>query len=87
MKTGHSGRCKGLYKSRNVVAMRNTPCDKLFNSVFTRAANSVDFYIEFKFKFEFSLFYEFEFDFFIFAGSNSSSSSVKICQVFSEFRK
>ena len=30
-------------------------------SVVTRAANSVDFYIEFKFEFEFSLFYKFEF--------------------------
>ena len=40
----------------------------------TRAANSVDFYIEFKF--EFSLFHEFEFNFefniFIFASSSSS---------------
>ena len=46
-----------------------------------RAANSVDFYIEFKF--EFSLFYEFEFKFefniFIFA----SSSSAKTYQVLS----
>ena len=50
-----------------------------------RAANSVDFYVEFKF--EFSLFCEFEFKFkfniFIFASSSSSSSSVKIYQVFS----
>ena len=42
----------------------------------TRAANLVDFYIEFKF--EFSLFYEFEFNIFIFL----SSSSAKIYQVF-----
>ena len=51
-----------------------------------RAANSVDFYIEFKFDFEFSLFYEFEFkfefDIFIFASSISSLSPVKIYQVF-----
>ena len=44
-----------------------------------RAANSVDFYIEFKF--EFSLFYEFEFSIFIFANSSSSLSPVKIHQV------
>ena len=49
--------------------------------VVTRAANSVDFYIEFKFKF--SSFYEFEFNIFIFASSSSSSSSVEIYQVFS----
>ena len=42
-----------------------------------RAANSVDFCIEFKF----------EFDIFIFASSSSSSSSVKIYQVLFEFRK
>ena len=51
------------------------------SQVLTRAANSVDFYIEF------SLFYEFEFKFefkiFIFASSRSSSSPVKIYQVFS----
>ena len=50
-----------------------------------RAANSVDFCIEFKF--EFSMFCEFEFDIFIFASSSSSSSSVKIYQVLFEFRK
>ena len=52
-------------------------------SVVYRAANSVDFCIEFKFEFEFSLFHEFEFDIFIFASSNSSSSPVKIYQVLS----
>ena len=53
--------------------------------VVSRAANSVDFCIEFKFEFEFefSLFYEFEFDIFIFASSRASSSSVKIYQVLS----
>ena len=57
-------------------------------SLESRAANSVDFCIEFKLKFEFSLFYEFEFslfyefefDIFIFASSSSSSSPVKIYQ-------
>ena len=53
--------------------------DILSRIVATRAANSVDFYIEFKFQFEFSLFYEFECNIFIFA----SSSSMKIYQVFS----
>ena len=43
--------------------------------VLFRAANSVDFYIEFKFEFEFNIF--------IFASSSSSSSPVKIYQVFS----
>ena len=59
------------------------------NGVFrsaTRAANSVDFCIEFKFEFEFSLFYEFEFkfefDIFIFASSSSSSSSMKFIKFF-----
>ena len=51
----------------------------------TRAANSVDFYKEFKFESKFSLFYEFEFD--IFISASSSSSSMKIYQVFFEFRK
>ena len=48
-----------------------------------RAANSVDFCIEFKF--EFSLFceFKFEFDIFIFASSSSNSSPVKIYQVLS----
>ena len=45
----------------------------------TRAANLVEFFIEFKFEFEFSLFCEFEFGIYIFA----SSSPVKIYQVFS----
>ena len=51
----------------------------------TRAANSVNFYIEFKFEFEFSLFYKFEFmfEFNIFIFSSSSLSSAKIYQVFS----
>ena len=53
----------------------------------TRAANSVDFCIEFEFEFKFSLFYEFElkfeFDIFLFACSNSSWSPVKIYQVLS----
>ena len=54
-----------------------------------RAANSVDFFIEFKFEFEFSLFYEFKFKFsiFIFASSSSSSSPVKIYQVFLSLEK
>ena len=49
------------------------------------AANSVDFYVEFKF--EFSMLYEFKFDFniFIFASSSLSSSFEKIYQVF-EFK-
>ena len=51
--------------------------------IYTRAANSIDFYIECKFEFEFSLFYEFEFNIFIFASSSSSLSPVKIYQVFS----
>ena len=48
----------------------------------SKAANSVDFYIDFKFEFKFSLFYKFEFNIFIFASSSSCSSPVKIYQVF-----
>ena len=58
-----------------------------FLCISIRAANSVDFYIEFKFEFKFGLFYVFEFKFefniFIFASSSLSSSSMKIYQVFS----
>ena len=57
--------------------------DGVTTTVRSRAANLVDFCIEFKFEFEFSLFCEFKFDIFIFA----SSSSVKIYQVLFEFRK
>ena len=43
-------------------------------NIYTRAANSVDFYMEFKFEFEFNLFYKFEFksefNIFIFASSS-----------------
>ena len=39
----------------------------MWSAVCSWAANSVDFYIEFKIEFEFSLFYEFEFNIFIFA--------------------
>ena len=53
---------------------------KLLSLLTTRAANSVDFYIEFKFEFKFSSFYKFEFNIFVFV--SSSSSSVKIDQVF-----
>ena len=50
-----------------------------------RAANSVDFFIEFKF--EFNLFYEFEFSICIFASLSSSLSPVKIYQVLSSLEK
>ena len=49
----------------------------------TVAANSVDFFIEFKFEFEFSLSYDFEFSIFIF----ESSSSKKFYQVISSLEK
>ena len=51
--------------------MQNDAISTNYESVVIRAANSVDFCIEFKF----------EFDIFIFASSSSSSSSVKIYQV------
>ena len=50
--------------------------------VLARAANLVNFCIEFKSEFKFSLLYEFEFSIFIFASSSSSSSPAKIYQVF-----
>ena len=67
---GNSKRTTNVLKNLFPIAQ----CSK------SRAANSVDFYIEFKFEFQFSLLYEF--NIFIFA-SCSSSRHVKIYQVFS----
>ena len=47
-----------------------------------RAANSVDFYIEFKFEFELSSFYVFEFNILIFA---SSKFEFEFCENLSSF--
>ena len=67
----------------HALILRNGRVTAIKTLALTRAANSVDFYIEVKFEFEFSLFYELEFKIFIFASSSSSSSPVKIYQVFS----
>ena len=73
-----------MCQNQNYLTQRVRSIDTWLNySVSTRAANSVNFFIEFKFAFEFSLFYEFKFELsiFIFASSSSSSSSMKIYQV------